>query len=116
MKKRVFPVLTSGVVHFLSCGVLMSAEVEVRRFEVIVTLYNGYSIMFATFHFRKSRLLIDPFFVSSLGLIISEFEDVSSHDSLIKRTLCRMALLSLSTRSLGILVDSYKSVSEFLSR
>ena len=116
MKKRVFPVLTSGVVRFRSCGFLMSADVEVRPLEVIVTIFNGYSIMFATFHFRKSRLLKDPFFIFSLGLIISEFEDVSSHESLIKRTLCRMALLRLSTRSLDILKDSYKSVSEFLSR
>ena len=112
MKKRFFPVLTSGVVHFLFCGVLMSAYVEVRRFEIIVTLYNGYSIMFASFHFRKSALMRDSGFLFS----VSSFVDSLSFDLPLKRILCRMAVCRLSSRSQDILVDSYKSVSDFLSR
>lgn len=116
MKKRVFPVVTPGVVHFYHRGFLISAEVEVRRFEVIVTLYNGYSIMFATFHFRKSVLLSDPFFTSLIAELWSDPLVTSPYESVLKRCLCRMALRRLSCRSLDILVDSYKSVSEFLSR
>lgn len=112
MKKFVFPVLTSGVVHFWFYGFLMSAYVEVRRFEVIVTLYNGYSIMFATFRFRKSALMRNDGFLFRF----STFEDSSSYELPLKRILCRMAVSRLSSRSLDILVDSYKSVSEFLSR
>lgn len=112
MKKRFFPVTTSGVVHFLFCGFLMSAEIEVRRLEVIVTLYNGYSIMFASFHFRKSALMRNVGYLFSS----SHFEDSSSYDLPLKRILCRMAVLRLSSRSQDILVDSYKCVSEFRSR
>lgn len=112
MKKYVFPVTTSGVVHFLFCGFLMSAEIEVRRLEVIVTLYNGYSIMFASFHFRKSALMRNEGFLFRF----SNFEDSSSYELPLKRILCRMAVLRLSSRSQDILVDSYKCVSEFRSR
>lgn len=112
MKKRVFPVLTSGVVHFWFYGFIMSAEVEVRRLEVIVTLYNGYSIMFASCHFRKSALMRTEGFLFWL----SPFEDSSSFELPLKRILCRMAVSRLSSRSLDILVDSYKCASEFRSR
>lgn len=112
MKKRSFPVTTSGVVHFLFCGILMSAYVDVRRYNVIVTIYNGYSIMFATIHFRKSALMRDTGFLFS----ISPSVDSLSFDLPLKRILCRMAVSRLSSRSQDILVDSYKSVSEFLSR
>lgn len=114
MKKRVFPVTTSGVVHFFFCGFFMSAEIEVRRFDVVVTLYNGYSIMFATFHFRKSAVLRDSFFSFYVDELLSDGKDISLFDPLFKRCLCRMALRRLSVRSLDILVDSYKCVSEFL--
>lgn len=112
MKKRVFPVFSSGVVHFWFYGFLMSAEVEVRRLEVIVTLYNGYSIMFASCHFRKSALMRTDGFLFFLSL----FEVSSSFELPLKRFLCRMAVSRLSSRSLDILVDSYKCASEFRSR
>ena len=114
MKKRVFPVTTSGVVHFYFCGFFMSAEIEVRRFEVVVTLYNGYSIMFATFHFRKSAVLRDFSFSFYIDELLSDGKDTSLFEPLFKRCLCRMALRRLSFRSLNILVDSYKCVSEFI--
>ena len=110
MKKRVFPVITPCVVHFLFGGVLMSAEVEERRYEVIVTLYNGYSILFATFHFRKSALMRDTGFLFRF----SYSEASSSFGILLKRILCRMAVSRLSSRSQDILLDSYKCVSEFI--
>lgn len=103
MKKRRFPALTSDTVFFWYCSFLMSAYVEVRRYHVIVTLYNGYSIMYATFRFRKSDVLKDPSFIYDL-------------DAPVKRILCRMALRRLSARSVYILVDSYKCVSELFSR
>ena len=114
MKKRVFPVTTSGVVHFYFCGFFMSAEIEVRHFEVIVTLYNGYSIMFATFHFRKSAVLRDFSFSFYIDELMSDGQDTSLYEPFFKRCLCRMALRRLSVRSLNILVDSYKCVSEFI--
>lgn len=114
MKKLVFPVITSSVVHFYHRGFFMSAEVEVRRFEVVVTLYNGYSIMFASFHFRKSALLRDPFLISLISELWSDPLVSSPYESVFKRCLCRMALCRLSVRSLNILVDSYKCVSEFI--
>lgn len=117
MKKRVFPVTTSGVVHFYFCGFFMSAEIEVRRFEVVVTLYNGYSIMFATFHFRKSELLKDPSFIYDLDCLLHVgLDDDVLLDAPVKRILCRIALRRLSARSVYILVDSYKCVSELFSR
>lgn len=109
MKKRRFPALTSDTVFFWYCSYLMSAYVEVRHLEVIVTLYNGYSIMFASCHFRKSALMRNEDFLFWL----SAFEDSSSFELPLKRILCRMALRRLSARSLNILVDSYKCVSEF---
>lgn len=113
MKKRVFPVKTSGVVRLSYCGFLISAEVEVRRFHVIVTLYNGYSIMYVTFRFRKSDVLRDSFFSSHLDEALSSAANISVYESFFKRYLCLMALRRLSVRSLEILVDSYCSVSEF---
>ena len=112
MKKRVFPVKTSGVVHLPFCGFLISAQVEVRRFDVIVTIYNGYSIMFATFPYRKSAVLRDPFFSSHLDEALSSAADISVYEPFFKRCLCLMALRRLSSSSLEILVDSYCNVSE----
>lgn len=111
MKKCVFPISQSGKVNFWYCGTFMSAEIEVRRYHVIVTLYNGYSIMFATFRFRKSALLKDSYFLFFMeGLI-----DFAQFEPSFQRLLCRMAVSRLSRRSQDILVDSYKCVSE-LSR
>lgn len=117
MKKRRFPALSSGTVFFWYCSYLMSAYVEVRRYHVIVTLYNGYSIMYATFRFRKSDVLRDPFFIYDLDCLLHVgLDDDALLDSPVKRILCRMALRRLSARSVYILVDSYKCVSELLSR
>lgn len=112
MSKRRFPALTSDTVFFWYCSFLMSAYVEVRRYHVIVTLYNGYSIMFASCHFRKSALMRTEGFLFWL----SPFEHSSSFELPLKRILCRMAVSRLSSRSLDILVDSYKCASEFRSR
>lgn len=114
MAIRKFPISESGSVHFLFCGYLMSAYVEVRRYNVIVTLYNGYSIMFATFRFRKSVVLKDSFFDLYVDELLSAgMDDIPLFEPAFKRILCRMALRRLSSRSLDILVDSYKCVSEF---
>lgn len=117
MKKRRFPALSSDTVFFCYCSFLMSAYVEVRRYHVIVTLYNGYSIMYATFRFRKSDLLRDPSFIYDLDCLLhAGLDDDALLDAPVKRILCRMALRRLSARSVYILVDSYKCVSELFSR
>lgn len=109
---RRFPKIQSGKVCFRFRDHLMTAFVEVRRVYVIVTLYNGYSIMFASCHFRKSALMRTEGFLFWL----SPFEHSSSFELPLKRILCRMAVSRLSSRSLDILVDSYKCASEFRSR
>lgn len=117
MSRRRFPALSSDTVFFWYCSYLMFAYVEVRRYHVIVTLYNGYSIMYATLRFRKSDVLRDPFFTSSLDdLVAAGLDDSVLLDAPLKRILCRMALRRLSARSVYILVDSYKCVSELFSR
>lgn len=82
-----------------------------------VTFYNGYSILYATFSFRKSDLLRDPSFISRLdSLLHVGYDDDVLLDAPVKRILCRMALRKLSARSVSILVDSYKCASELFSR
>lgn len=117
MKFRSFPIHESSLVLYWFRGHLISAYVEVRRYNVVVTLFNGYNIMFATFRFRKSDILHDPYFNGSIDeLLFAGLDDFSLLEFPVKRILCRMALNRLSSRSLDILADSYKCVSELFSR
>lgn len=108
---RKFPKIQSGKVLFRFRDHLMTAFVEVRRVYVIVTLYNGYSMMFVNFRFRKCDLLKEPSFLRDL-YELQDLDLISLGDPVL-RLLCRLALSHLSSRSLDILSDSYKSASEF---
>ena len=117
MRLRIFPIHESDSVFCWFRGHLISSYVEVRRYNVIVTLYNGYNIMFATFRFRKSAIMHDLYFIGSIDELFSAgLDDFSLLEAPVKRILCRMALNRLSSRSLDILVDSYKCASELFSR
>lgn len=102
-----FPSLESGLVSFWYNGYLYDGNVEVRRSEVVVSIYNGYSIMFATFHFRKSYLMADALFLSKLDSLKSDFDDPALRELPLLRFLCFMAVRRLSHRSQRILQDSY---------
>ena len=109
MAIRRFPISDSGNVSFWHNGYTYFGEVEVRRTKVIVTIYNGYSIMFATFPYRKADLMQDEEFLISLDTLRLFFGPVepSFMEDPVKRVLCRMALKRLSPRSQRILHDSY---------
>lgn len=109
MDSRKFPISDSGFVSFWHNSYAYFGEVEVRRSKVIVTIFNGYSILFASFPFRKSALMQDEYFLTSLDtlrLFLGPVEPSFLEDP-VKRVLCRMALKRLSPRSQRILHDSY---------
>lgn len=109
MATRKFPISDSGFVSFWYNGYTYFGEVEVRRFQVIVTIFNGYSIMFATFTYRKADLMRNEDFLTSLDTLKLFYGQVepSFMEDPVKRVLCNMALKRLSPRSQRILHDSY---------
>lgn len=114
MAIRRFPKIQSDKVFFRLRGFLMSAYVDVRRFHVIVTFYNGYSLLFVRVRLRKCVLLDDVTFSSALAELIDN--DMLFLNDAVLRIIIDNALTHLSSFSLDDLVISYKSASKsFLS-
>lgn len=118
MATRKFPISDSGFVSFWHNGYTYFGEVEVRRFQVIVTIFTGYSIMFASFPYRKAELMQNEFFLTSLDTLRLFYGPVepSFMEDPVKRVLCNMALKRLSPRSQRILHDSYICTADLHSK
>lgn len=118
MATRKFPISSSGFVSFWHNGYTYFGEVEIRRFQVIVTIYNGYSIMFASFPFRKADLMQNEEFLYSLDTLKLFYGPVESSfmEFPVKCVLCRLALKRLSPRSQRILHDSYICTADLHSK
>lgn len=109
-----FPKIQSDNVFFRLRGFLMSAHVDVRRFHVLVTFFNGYSLLFVRVRLRKCVLLDDATFSCALDELIRS--DMLFLNDAILRIVIDNALTHLSSFSLDELVNSYKSASKsFLS-
>lgn len=111
MAIRKFPKIQSDKVFYRLRGHLMFAYVDVRRFHVIVTFYNGYSLLFVRVRLRKCVLLDDVTFSRALDELIDN--DLLFLNDAVLRLIIYNALTHLSSFSLDDLVDSYKSASKF---
>lgn len=117
MLKPVFPITESDLVSFWNQGYLYSAHLEVRRSIVVVTIYNGFSVMFCSFRLRKSDILADEYYKGCVSeLRMFGFDDPALLVQPLSRVICNMAYFRLSPRSQRILLDSYICASEIRAR